>query len=491
MYKMPKHSEEPIDALKGATYAFVDVETTGMSATHGHIIEIGIIRVEDGVITDTYQTLLQPGTTLQPIITSITGITDSDLDGAPAFEAVSGRVQELLADAIFVAHNAGFDYSFVKSEFRRLGIAFNAKTVCTVKVSRRLYTGEKSHNLDALIQRHGLAMENRHRAYDDAYALIGFLKAATIEHTELPVRDAIKAALGTHTLPATLDPDVVKDLPHTPGIYIFYGSEDEVLYVGKSVDIKTRVLSHFSQERRTGKERALCEATSYIEHEETSGELSALLLESMRIKELMPIYNRRLRKAKKLAVVSEETNEHGYKTAIVSYQDEPLQEHFPTILSVFRSASKGKSLLKESSKEYELCPKLLSIEKGTGPCFQYQLGKCQGACIEKESVVAYNARFDEAFAKRRIRSWPFAGAVMLPEDPTAEEGTVYVIDQWRILKTLSYTADGYDEEDVNSEFDYDSYRILSTHLLRADIRSVLVPYDMRVSLRDEGAYGIL
>jgi len=171
---MKKHSLQNIDALSGSTYAFVDVETTGMSAAYGHIIEIGIIRVEDGVITDTYQTLIQPNQTLQPIITSITGITDRDLEGAPTFEAVSGRIQELLADAIFVAHNAAFDYAFVKSEFQRLGIRWNAKSLCTVKLSRALYAQEKSHNLDSLIERHSLPMENRHRAYDDAFALVGF-----------------------------------------------------------------------------------------------------------------------------------------------------------------------------------------------------------------------------------------------------------------------------------------------------------------------------
>lgn len=465
-----------IECLRGATYAVVDVETTGTSAAYGHIIEIGIVRIEDGVVTDTYQTLIQPNRPLMPVITSITGITDRDLEDAPTFEEVSGRIEELLADAIFVAHNAPFDYAFVKSEFRRLAIAWNARSLCTVKVSRALYAHERAHNLDALIERHNLPMENRHRAYDDAYALVDFLRAATEELGEDRVRSAIAGVLGNRALPTELDPGIVKNLPHAPGIYIFYGSEDEVLYVGKSVDIKTRVMSHFSADRRTGKERALCEATTNIEYEETSGELSALLLESMRIKELMPLYNRKLRKAKKLAVATRSTNERGYRQASVAYRDELSESDFGNTEGVFRTASQGKAALKQAAKEYQLCPKLLGIESGSGPCFQYQLGKCLGACVSKEDSAAYNARFEAAFEKRRVRSWPFKGAVMLPEDPSAEEGMVYVIDQWRILKTLSYTADGYDEEEVESDFDYDSYKILSTHLLRADVRAKLVPY---------------
>ena len=465
-----------LTSLKGLTCAFVDVETTGTSAAYGNIIEIGIIRVEDGVITDTYQTLVQPNRPLLPIITSITGIRDEDLRGAPVFEQISGRIQELLEGAVFVAHNAAFDYSFVKSEFRRLGTAWNATSLCTVKVSRRLYPHEERHNLDALIARHGLPMENRHRAYDDAFALIEFLKTAEREHTDTGVRAAIDQVLGTRALPAALDPALVKGLPHAPGIYIFYGSDDDVLYVGKSIDIKTRVLSHFSLERRTGKERALCDATAHIEYEETSGELSALLLESMRIKELMPVYNRKLRKAKKLAVAASAVNGTGHKTLSIAYRDELLDADFGNTEGVFRTASQGKVALKNAAKEHELCHKLLGIEAGSGPCFSYQLGKCRGACIGDEDPVAYNARFEAAFAKRRIRSWPFKGPVMLPEDPTAEEGLVYVIDQWRILKTLSYTADGYDEEEVESDFDYDAYKILSAHLLRPDVRAKLVPY---------------
>ncbi|MES2668563.1 MAG: exonuclease domain-containing protein [Patescibacteria group bacterium] len=471
--------ETPISVLAGGAYAFVDVETTGMSATYGQIIEIGIIRVEDSVITDSYQTLIKPDGTLPPIITSITGIMDRDLEDAPPFEAVSGRILELLTDAVFVAHNASFDYAFVKSEFARVGIRFNAKSLCTVKLSRKLYPEQRSHNLDALIERHGLAMKNRHRAYDDAYAMVGFVRSAAKEYGEELVRDAIKAVLGQRALPSALDPKLLSGLPHAPGIYIFYGAEDEVLYVGKSVDIRTRVMSHFSADRRTGKERALCEATTHIEHEETSGELSALLLESVRIKELMPVHNRRLRKAKKLAVITSTIDENGFVRAVSAYRDELTLADFGSTWGVFRTASQGKAALKAAAREHALCPKLLGLEQGAGPCFQYQLGRCEGACIGEELPASHNARLEKAFEKQRVRSWPFPGAMLLPEDPTAEEGTVYVIDQWRVQKMLTYTADGYDEEDVESEFDYDSYKILVKHLLRPDVRSKLMPYRER------------
>lgn len=475
--------DAPIESLRGGAYAFVDVETTGTSATYGGIIEIGILRVEDGVVVDTFSTLVNPGKTLPPIITSITGITDTQLDGAPPFEAVSGRVAELLDGATFVAHNAAFDYSFVKREFARLGTRWNAKSLCTVKVSRALYPEHARHNLDALIERHGLPMENRHRAFADAAAMAAFLRAAEGDRGADAVRVAVNRALGAPALPAGLDPAVIAGLPHAPGVYVFYGPEDEVLYVGKSVDIKARVRSHFTDSRRTGRERALCEATAFVDCEETSGELSALLLEAQRIKELAPIYNRRLRKAKRLATTREALDERGYRTAVAAYEDELDERRIDGVLGVSKSLSQGKAALKALARDHALCAKLLGLEAGAGPCFAHQLGRCGGACAGKEDPAAYNARFEAAFAKRRMKSWPFKGPMMLPEDPEAEEGTVYVMDQWRILKVLSYTADGYDEEDVDAEFDYDSYKILSKHLLRRDVRSKLVPY--QASLRRE------
>ena len=467
---------EIIASLKGATYTFVDVETTGTSARYGQIIEIGIIRIEDGVVTDSFSSLIRPARPLPPVITQITGITDADLIDAPLFESVSGRIESLLKDAVFVAHNASFDYSFLKTEFSRLGIRFNAKSLCTVKLSRLLYPSEERHNLDALIARHNLAMENRHRAFDDAYAMVGFLKAAEIGLGTPAVAAGITRVLGAHTLPASLSPELVKKLPHVPGVYIFYGAEDEVLYIGKSIDIKTRVLSHFSEDRRTGRERALCEAVAHIEYEETSGELSALLRESQLIKDLAPIYNRKLRKARRLAVIESETNGRGYHTAYSSYRDAIEDADLGAIEAVCRTATQGKTLLKALAKEFELCPLLLGIERGSATCFSYQLGRCKGACAGKENQEAYNARFKEAFKERRIRTWPFPGPMLLPEDPHAEEGTAYVIDKWKILKVLTYTADGYDEEPVDADFDYDSYRILAKHLLRKDVREKLVPY---------------
>lgn len=457
---------QPIECLKKGAYAFVDVETTGANARYGQIIEIGIIRVENGEIVETFQTLVQPDRILPAFITDITGIRDSDLINKPRFEDIALKVQELLGDAVFVAHNARFDYGFIKNEFRRLDIEWNAKTLCTVKMSRQLFSNQKSHSLDALIKRHRIQVADRHRAYADARALVDFLQIAEKKLSSEVVENCIAKCLGTHTLPSTIDPKIIESLPHAPGVYFFYDKDDNLLYIGKSVDIKNRVKSHFGQDYISAKERMITEAVTFIDYEVTSGELSALLKESALIKELQPVYNRRLRSTSKLAVLKSRTNDQGYKTSTVFYQDKMDIIDLKNVEGIFRTLGSGKAVMHKALVENTLCPKLLGLETGKGGCFQFQLGKCNGACIGAEDTDIYNARFDAAFSKMRVRAWPFKGPIVVPEDPDAEEGTAYVIDQWKILKKYDYTAEGHTDEEINQPFDFDTYRILSTHILK-------------------------
>lgn len=468
--------KEYVASLRDRTYALVDVETSGLSPTGAQIIEIGIIRIEEGRIAATYKSLLKPERGIPPAIASLTGITNEELMDAPTFFEEALRIQELFTGAVFVAHNARFDYSFVKNEFRRIGMTFSAKTLCTVKLSRRLYPTAREHNLDALIARHGLTCAERHRAYDDAEVLWQFFNHLEETRDEDEVRSALAYTLGSHTLPAGLEPEIVKKLPHAPGVYIFYDAQGTVLYVGKSVDIRTRVLSHFSGDHLSGKELTMCRETVQIEHRETMGELSALLLESRLVKELEPVYNRVLRKAKKLAVARASTNENGYQVLELSYEDELDAYSLTDVVGIFRTVSQGRTFLKEAVREHTLCPKLFGFEKTSGGCFASQLGKCLKACSGKEDVDTYNERFDTAFKLRRIRSWPFRGPIVLKEEPDADEGAAYVIDHWRITRTISY-SDGevVDEPAVDSAFDYDTYKILSRHLLKH--RKQVLPYE--------------
>ena len=158
------------------TFTILDVETTGGSPYFNRIIEIGLLRVEKGEVARTYSTLVNPGIPIPEFITEITGITDSDVAEAPAFDDIKEELAESLEDSILVAHNSGFDYGFLQAEFQRSGWGFAMDSLCTVRLSRVLFPEFKRHNLDAIIERFGFNIENRHRALDDAKIVWDFLQ---------------------------------------------------------------------------------------------------------------------------------------------------------------------------------------------------------------------------------------------------------------------------------------------------------------------------
>jgi DNA polymerase-3 subunit epsilon len=454
-----------VHALKSGTYAIVDTETTGLSASHGQIIEIGILRVENGEVTKTLKTLINPGRLLSHTIRGITGITDEELAEAPSFEDKAEEIFEMLEGAILVAHNARFDYSFIKSEFARLERKYTAKTLCTVKLSRLMFPEQPYHNLDSVIGAHGLSIESRHRAFDDAEVLWQFFKAVEKSHGEEFLLAAINRSLKRHTLPANISPELVKSIPNTPGVYIFYNEEGDVLYVGKSIKMRSRVLSHFANDIESGKELRLTQETADIEYRETSGELSALFLESKLIKELSPVYNRMLREIKELAVIMRRETPEGYATLSIEYTGEIDKEELRNVLSVCRSKVQAKAFLRKLIKDHGLCSKLMGLEKTGGACFGRQIEVCRGACLGEETPASYNKRFDRAFARYKIKSWPFGGPVAVKDEAEEGEGTAYVVDNWCLTEVIEYSGDQKSSQKVSSMFDLDSYKILSRFLL--------------------------
>src|SRR5512147_822361 len=162
--------------------AFVDLETTGTTAAVDAITEIGIVRIEpdpgDGgtLRVSEWSTLVNPGMPIPPAIEALTGITNAMVRDAPSFGRVADEVVARTAGALFVAHNARFDYAFLKHAFARLQRRFSARVLCTVRLSRRLFPDEPRHNLDIVIERHGLAVDGRHRALGDARALWTFIQ---------------------------------------------------------------------------------------------------------------------------------------------------------------------------------------------------------------------------------------------------------------------------------------------------------------------------
>jgi DNA polymerase III subunit epsilon len=201
--------------------AIVDVETTGSDPASDRITEIAVLEVTGFALTAQWSTLINPGGAIPGSIQALTGITQQMVESAPRFSDIAGELYERLAGRLFVAHNARFDYGFLRREFDRAGLKYLARTLCTVRLSRRLYPGAHGHDLDSLIERHGLECEARHRAAPDAAALWQFLCVAAADHGEDVLEVAARQVSRQPTLPPHLDRGAVDAIPDAPGVYLF------------------------------------------------------------------------------------------------------------------------------------------------------------------------------------------------------------------------------------------------------------------------------
>lgn len=438
---------------------FVDIETNGKFGVEGRIIEIGILRVENGVLTDTFTSFVNPGSPVPVWIERLTGITNADLVQAPYFDEISSDVLRLFDGAIFVAHNVRFDYSFLKSHFKSIGVDYKPKLFCTVRMSRGLYPEAKGHSLEKIIRRHGIEALNRHRAFDDAKAIFDFTSLAIKEHGKDVFMQNIALQLKTKSLPPHVDEASITHLPTRPGIYIFRDEDGSPLYVGKSINIRDRVRSHFVNSTAIIKEMKLSQRSYTIDHIETDTEIEALLLESAKVKELQPLFNRQLRRKTKQSVLTSITDENGYMSIVIESKDLNDETDVTNIYGVFTSRNMAKAALESSVKTFQLCPKLLSLEKTTGSCFRYQLGLCKGACVGKESPELYNRRVELALSRSKIESWPFKDKIAVK----ISEVKSLIIDNWVIEGILNYEFEPTIER-ISNGFDIDTYKILRSFI---------------------------
>lgn len=450
--------------LLEAPLAIVDLETTGTRAARDRITEIGVIEVRGFEVVSEWSTLVNPGVVVPGEIQALTGITHGMLASAPRFAELAPGLHERLAGRVFVAHNARFDYGFLRREFDRAGIKFQAREVCTVKLSRRLYPGG-AHDLDSLIERHGLACRARHRALGDADAVWQFLRRALDEHGAEVLSVAARQVARQPALPPHLERTALDAVPEAPGVYLFYGERGAPLYVGKSRAMRTRVLQHFSSAAHW------LPLVHRIDWRRTTGELGALLLEARLVKELAPAFNRQLRREETVCGVVFD----GRRIRIAA-ADEITAETLPFLYGVYRTRRAALQALRTMADQHGLCLRALGVEAGMeragrGACFRHQVGRCAGVCAAKESLLAHHARALLALSPLKSPEWPYRGKVAIVETDASRDATeVHVVDRWCYLGAAR--DDGEVSELVAAEprFDYDHYRILARHVGRPGVR---------------------
>ncbi len=445
--------------------AFVDLETTGTSATKDRITEIGIVLVDNHGVREWSQ-LVHPQMRIPVFIEQMTGITNQMVEHAPTFEQIAYEVEQLLQGCLFVAHNARFDYGFLKNEFKRIGMRFQPSVLCTVKLSRTLFPQYQRHNLDSLIERHGLTVKDRHRALADAQAIYQFWQGLVGQFGLENLMETVQALLSRSSLPSQIDPMLVHELPEGPGVYLFFGENDLPLYIGKSVNIRQRVLAHFSADHRHNKEMSLSQQLRRIDWIETGGELGALLTEAKLIKQLMPVHNQRLRR--KNALCAWQLQQHGeHLLPKLVWADDLGFGAQDNLYGLYYSQRDAQKALRSLAEQHRLCLSVLGLEK-TGnnkPCFAHQLKRCAGACIGKEKPLQHAARLMLAMHKLKLASWPYAGAIGV-----CEGDDLHVIDRWCYLGTAKNDAE---IEDLlltgRAAFDRDTYMTLQKALKKAKI----------------------
>ena len=448
--------------LLDAPLAIVDLETTGAHPAWDRVTEIAVVEVENGEVVSEWSTLVNPGTSIPPAIQALTGITNAMVAGAPAFEDLAADLHERLEGRVLVAHNARFDYGFLRHEFERAGLRFQARTLCTVKLSRRLYPAYPRHSLDSLIERHGLQCKARHRALGDAQAVWQFLCIAAEERGADAVADVAGQLSRLPALPAHIERAAVDAIPESPGVYLFYGEGDTPLYIGKSIAMRSRVLQHFAGDVHSPREAQIARELRRIEWRRTCGELGALLREAELVKKLLPVFNRQLRRAGDLCGFSFDSNKLNLveKEAINS-------ETIPFLCGVFRSRRAALDALRELANEHQLCLRTLGFEKaGKGACFRHQIRRCAGVCAGRESVHAHHARAASALAALKTAAWPWRGPIgIVEEDREREAAEVHVVHHWCLLGTADSEAGVAEllEAPANPSFDLDHYKILARH----------------------------
>lgn len=441
---------------------FVDVETTGTRATRDRITEIAALKVINGELVDRWSSLINPECKVPAQISQLTGIRDDMLVEAPRFAHIAQSLYEWLGDGLLVAHNARFDYSFLRNEFKRTGQDYRAQLICTLRMSRRLAPQQRHHNLKALLDRYGISPIRHHRAGDDVDALWALWQAWQLEQSPDAWQTQLNEERRHRTLPAHLDSAQLEALPSSPGVYLLYGHNRLPLYVGKSINLRSRVLGHFQRDHQDDREMRLAQQVQHIEWEETAGDLGAQLREAQLVKTLMPIMNRQLRKQGKLTTWywPEDAN-----TPELLSGSALSQPQGGMLFGLFRNAREAKSALRTLCEEQQLCPRVLGLEKGKGRCFANQLGKCRGACNGQETIAEHTRRAQASLQQLQLNVWPWPGSIAIEERPAGNtQPAWHVVRQWCYLGSAENLAQAEQLADKSANFDVDSYRILNRFL---------------------------
>ncbi|UAY52932.1 exonuclease domain-containing protein [Ferruginibacter albus] len=339
-------------------YAIVDIETTGGYASANGITEISVFIHDGEKVVKHFETLINPQQIIPRYITALTGIDNSMTDDAPTFEEIAPTLYELLQDKIFVAHNVNFDYSFIRHQLKVCGYDLMIRKLCTVRLGRKVFPGLPSYSLGNLCRSLNIVIENRHRAGGDAKATVQLFDHLLANGAIAHIEQMLKKISSEQWLPLHLDKNQILQLPATPGVYYFLDNKNKVVYVGKAINLRKRVSSHFTVNDAGRKRQNFLRNVHKISHKECASELEAIVLESVEIKRLWPKYNKSQKQpVQKFGLYLFEDNKGYLRLAI-----DKKKKHLQALYS-FNLLHEGLVMLIKMIEEFKLDRKLCFVDK--------------------------------------------------------------------------------------------------------------------------------
>ncbi|WP_367271497.1 exonuclease domain-containing protein [Nonlabens sp.] len=448
--------------FKEQYYSVIDVETTGNRISNNRMTEICIVRMLGSKVIEKFTSLIDPESWIPDFITGLTGIDNEMVAAAPLFSEVAEEIERMTRDCIFVAHNVNFDYHIIRNEFQRLGYDFQRKKLCTVRLSRELIPGMNSYSLGKLCHSLGISLENRHRAEGDTDATVTlFQRLLEIDQDGEVCTKFLKGSNKEGTFPPHLNRSLFDELPDTPGVYVFKNQAQKVIYVGKAINIKKRVLSHFYS--KTSKSYLMCQEIFHIEHIPTGNELVALLQEADLIKQYYPKFNSAQKKPRAAYQILHYKNQIGviqFAVGLVKSYDCSVVTHY--------DRSHAVEELEQLCADFNLCPRYCSFKTPLDCSAHYKLKNCKGVCKKEELVALYNIRATQAITALHHQN---SNYLIKQPGRTAEEACFIMVkdgeyqgygfvDQYASIATMEDCEDYIDRKAAN----YHTNQIIRSYL---------------------------
>jgi DNA polymerase-3 subunit epsilon len=443
--------------------AFVDLETTGFSANSDRITEIGVVTVDNKGVNE-WTTLINPGTHIAERSRLFNGIGDDVIAAAPRFKDIALDLYQRLAGRLFIAHNARFDFGFLRVEFQRIGIEFQPQVLCSVMLSRKLYLHFAAHDLDTLMRRHGLKAEIRHRALPDARLVWQFWKVMHDEHPHQHISKIIEALLAGPVLPEHLDPSLIDRLPEAPGIYFLHGDAGQILHVGKAGNLKLHLLSYFRIDRTSKKALAISLRVTNITWRVTRGEIGAHLQWESATNIISPVQKRRAA----AGLYSWQLVPHAYPCLeLVALADGGAK--LEDCYGRFGSERKARNALLRVTIQKGICQALVGVgEVLNAPCTRCA-GEDSCPCVRKKARLQHLTKVVAAFESWRLRKWPYDGPIGV-----RERSDLHIIEDWRYLGTAQNDAEIHSILETRPNgFDEGTFAFLSKKLRHLPSRRIV------------------